>query len=259
MTQRARNRMRPSSDIALADLLARQAAAARPAAARHFEPPKVQAPKGPQTPQIQPPPDLAVNNGPAQLPPGTAAGLTQAVAPAPADTHALGSEAPQRPAPILRAPHASVDSAIQSLAQNPANRRMTVTESDPSRPLPGAPGSNGQAGTQHVEVELKSDPNAPDFRKYLAQVLAIVRANWRRVTPESVHLGTLRGENTIELIINRDGSIPKLVIGDSANIDALDRASVAGVSMSNPLPPLPDDYKGQQVQVTFTFKYNILE
>jgi TonB family protein len=158
---------------------------------------------------------------------------------------------------LIQKPTTSVQSAIQSLSQTPTNRRTIVTDEGNSRPKLGAPAANGQTGTQNVEVELKSDADAPDFRNYLIRILSIIRGNWHRVTPESVHLGTLRGENSIELIINRDGSIPKLVIGDSANVDALDRASVAGVSMSNPLPPLPDDFKGQQVRVTFTFKYNM--
>jgi TonB family protein len=245
LTQRERNRTRPASEVSLADLMARRAAAAAAAGARHFKAPNGSPGKPAQTPQIQPP-DLPVTNGPAQLPLGTTAGLAPPAAPPATET-----------SPPLRKPTTSVQSAIQSLSQDPAARRTVVADDSNSRPRLGAPASNGQAGTQHVDVELKSDADAPDFRNYLIRVLSIVRRNWRLVTPESVRLGTLRGENTIDLIINRDGSIPKLVIGDSATVDALDRASVAGVSMSNPLPPLPDDFKGQQVRLTFTFKYNM--
>jgi TonB family protein len=61
----------------------------------------------------------------------------------------------------------------------------------------------------------------------------------------------------LEFIINRDGSIPKLVTAESSGLDPLDRAAVAGLSMSNPLPPLPADFKGQQVRLAFSFAYNM--
>lgn len=156
---------------------------------------------------------------------------------------------------------ASVDAALQSLSQTPQARRMIVRDNTPSpRLVPGVPGTTSSPNaSQHVEVELQSDSDAPDFRAYLARILAIVRSNWHRVTPESVHLGTLRGQNTVELIIERDGNIPKLVIGQPSNVDALDQASIAAVSMSNRLPPLPDDFKGNQVRLAFTFKYNVHE
>ena len=70
-------------------------------------------------------------------------------------------------------------------------------------------------------------------------------------------MGTLKGRTVIEFIINRDGSIPKLVTADTSGSEPLDRAAVAGLSMSNPLPPLPAGYKGLQVRLAFTFAYNM--
>jgi hypothetical protein len=37
----------------------------------------------------------------------------------------------------------------------------------------------------------------------------------------------------------------------------LDRAAVAGLSMSNPLPPLPAGFKGAFVNLQFSFNYNM--
>ena len=39
--------------------------------------------------------------------------------------------------------------------------------------------------------------------------------------------------------------------------EALDRAAVAGISASNPLPPLPTDYSGEVVRLQLTFLYNM--
>ncbi len=106
-------------------------------------------------------------------------------------------------------------------------------------------------------MELQSDPEGADFKAYLTRILAIVRSNWRRVIPESARMGTLRGRTVMEFIINRDGSIPKLVTAQSSGSEPLDQAAVAGLSMSNPLPALPADYKGFQVRLAFTFTYNL--
>jgi TonB family protein len=106
-------------------------------------------------------------------------------------------------------------------------------------------------------VELQTDPEGADFKPYLRQILSIVRANWRRVIPESARMGTLRGRTVLEFIISRDGSIPKLVTADPSGSEPLDRAAVAGLSMSNPLPPLPADFKGYQIRLALSFAYNM--
>jgi TonB family protein len=55
----------------------------------------------------------------------------------------------------------------------------------------------------------------------------------------------------------RDGAVSKLVIATSSGTQPLDRAAVAGISASNPFPPLPSEYKGADVRLQFSFLYNI--
>jgi TonB family protein len=106
-------------------------------------------------------------------------------------------------------------------------------------------------------LELESDPQGADFKPYLTRILAIVRRNWFSVLPDSARMGILRGRTTVQFIVNRDGSIPKLVIADSSGLQPLDRAAIAGLSMSNPLPPLPADFKGGLIRLQFSFNYNV--
>ncbi|MBV9081378.1 MAG: TonB C-terminal domain-containing protein [Acidobacteriaceae bacterium] len=238
LTQKAPNVSKPTRNIDLASLLASRPQKPSPGPSRRrFEVPQnvtVPQPKA-NTPQIvAEAPNIPVNPSPLPAAP----------------------IAPPAPAP-LQAPKNRVEAAIQSLAQNPNGKQLTITDDNLSEPAPAAPAANGQAEAAHATVELQSDPRGTDFRAYLAQILSIVRRNWRRVTPESVRLGTLRGQTVIDFVIRRDGSIPKLVIAEPSNIQALDRASVAGLSMSNPLPPLPADFKGFEVRLAFTFSYNM--
>jgi len=112
---------------------------------------------------------------------------------------------------------------------------------------PGVPGAN---------VELKSDPMGVDFRPYLMQVLAAVRRNWTAVMPESVKLG-LRGRVSIQFSIGRTGAVIKLVYAEQSGARPLDEAAVAGISASNPFPPLPNEFKGERIVVQLNFAYNM--
>lgn len=267
LTQKAPNRQKPSKQIDLADLLASQASRPTPAtprpSAKRFELPKQVTPKqlAKNAPQILPEaPNVAVNQSTA-LPSGSPTGLPAPAPPPPTRTASpfqdIGTEAPSNPHPKLKPPRSTVQAAIQGLAQDANGRKLVISDDAQSEPMPGSPGSLGQAPAQHAAVELQSDPQGADFRPYLTRILAIVRANWRRVIPESARLGILRGRTVIEFIISKDGSIPKLVTADPSGSEPLDRAAVAGLSMSNPLPPLPSDYKGMQVRLAFSFAYNM--
>jgi TonB family protein len=211
-------------------------------------------------PQILPEaPAVAMNQAPAPLPLGSPNGIAAPPPPAPSASpfEDVGTQAPPTTHPKLAPPKSGVEAAISGLAQNANGRHLIISDDSPSEPSLGAPGSLTSRPGQHASVELQSDPQGADFKPYLRQILSIVRANWRRVIPESARMGTLRGRTVIEFIISRDGSIPKLVTSDSSGLEPLDRAAVAGLSMSNPLPPLPADFKGYQVRLAFSFAYNM--
>lgn len=263
LTQRAPNHQKVTKEVNLQDLLALQASQAERAAAqpsvRHFEMPKPVAPRvATKAPQIlEQAPNIALNAAAPPLP-GSQNGLLSKAPPPPTPANPfqnIGSDAKPDAKPTLAPPKASMPAVVKGLAQDSGGRHLIVTDENQSQPLPGAPGSNNQAGVKS-EVELQSDPEGADFKPYLIRILSIVRANWRRVIPESARMGTLRGRTVVEFIINRDGSIPKIVMADPSGSDPLDRAALAGLSMSNPLPPLPADYKGFQARIAFTFTCN---
>lgn len=270
MTQRERNRTKVAKEVDLADLMPTtqsRARAARPRpSVRHFEVPKqtrrevVKA-----APQILPEaPKVAVNHAPPSPARGAPNGL---VAPPPPPVpeessgpfQNLGSDEPPNPHPTLAPPKINLRASSNGTPQSSDGQHLDISDGSQGQASPAAPGTLGQAAAQHSAVELKSDPDGADFKPYLRQILAIVRANWRRVIPESVRLGQLKGRTVMEFVINRDGSLPKIVIAEYSGSDPLDRAAAAGLAMSNPLPPLPTDFKGSQVRLAFTFSYNMPE
>ncbi len=204
--------------------------------------PKVDTPKpdvpllAQATPQIQPveQPKLALEN----------------VAPPPAQVAPGQSK--------VAIPNASVAEAVRQAVRATPSGGMTVGDLDMS-----GPGGVGEAinlppspGVQGSNLELLSDPKGVDFRPYLMQVLAAVRRNWLTVIPESAKLGR-RGRVSIQFAIAKSGVVNKVVFVQNSGTDALDRATVAGVEMSNPFPPLPSEYKGERVVLQFNFAYNM--
>lgn len=200
-------------------------------------PPALGLPTAPPPPQIQPQETPKLTFEKPGVPMGTAA------------TPGAGRVNVPRPA-------GSVEEALRQATRS-GGRGLVVGDEDgggagvnPSAPSVPIPGKLGSA------VELLSDPMGTDFWPYLVKVLSAVRRNWFAVIPESARLGR-PGRVVIQFAISRDGSVPKLVIATPSGTDALDRAAVAGVSASNPFPPLPSDFKGNQIRLQFVFKYNV--
>jgi TonB family protein len=211
------------------------------------EPPSVDAakaplPPGPASPPAPPPqiqaeekPKLAFETPGRLSPPPNSSGL----------------------APRLQPPGSSVMEAARAAVRG-GRGGVIVGDQD----LAGSAGIGGgllQApapGRTATALEMISDPAGVDFKPYLIRILAAVKRNWLAVIPESARLGRA-GRVAIEFAINRDGHVPKLVIAMPSGTDALDRAAVAGISASNPFPPLPSEFRGDQIRLQFTFSYNL--
>jgi TonB family protein len=158
----------------------------------------------------------------------------------------------------IELPRSSVSDDIRVVAQGGGGRGLVVGDigggsgggiSDAIRQLP-SPARTGSA------LELLSDPKGVDFRPYLIQVLAAVRRNWQAVMPESARLGR-QGRVAIQFAIDKSGRVPKLVIASTSGAEALDRAAVAGISASNPFPPLPAEFTGSEIRLQLVFSYNM--
>jgi len=106
------------------------------------------------------------------------------------------------------------------------------------------------------KFELKSDPMGVDFQAYLQRVLAAVKLKWAAVFPGAAHLGQ-RGMVTLEFSIAKDGTVQKVIFNRQSGARALENASVAAISASNPLPPLPKEFKGDKIVLQMSFMYNM--
>lgn len=261
LTQREPNRTKVAKEIRLENLLP------SPPKARFHAPPRSTPPPSravaPALPKLNEPPKIEAF---AKAQPLPQAGVPAAPPPPQIQEEEKPKLAFQKPGasgvsqqpstgPLskLTPPRNSVDEAIRSVARS-GGAGMTVGDilDEPSpaelhqRPAPGLPRS---------QIELLSDPQGVDFKPYLIRVLSAVKRNWFAVIPESAHLGR-HGRVQLIFAIDRGGKVPKLVISLPSGAGELDRAAVAGVSASIPFPPLPPEFRGDQIRLQLSFQYN---
>jgi TonB family protein len=215
------------------------------------EPPKIEAPKTQADSQTAD--QLAKLNPPPPPPPAQQPKLVfENVAPPPP---APGSG---KPLGGVALPKMSIEAAVHDLATNGSVAgRQSVGDvgadlGDAGMGLNLPP----SAGRPHSNLELRSDPMGVDFRPYMIQVLAAVRRNWFAVYPEAAR-GGLRGEVVLEFAIAKQGLVAKVIYSSQSGAKPLDEAAVAAISASNPLPPLPKEFKGDRIVLRMTFMYNM--
>jgi TonB family protein len=152
-------------------------------------------------------------------------------------------------------PSTSVSDAMRNLAHGGGGGGMVVGDADVDGGVGAAITQPGAPRKQGSNIELLSDPLGVDFRPYLLQILQTVRRNWFSVMPDSAKMGR-RAKVLIQFAIARDGIVTKVVVAGNSGVESLDRAAVASISMSNPFPPLPTEFRGNVVKLQFTFAYN---
>jgi TonB family protein len=230
---------------------------------RRFRPPSL-APGPPAPVQNGVPtleaPQIEVNSG-APLPTMTGVGAISAGAPPPPDNPKLaldnktgGTSPKQNPNP------ANVTAKLDLPKPTPTVPRASggggTTVGDLGETAPNITGAPVQAPCEQCSsLQLLSDPQNVDFKPYLQLVLALVKNHWVAIARESAR--GRRGLVLLQFSIDRQGSVPKVVIASPSGVAALDLAAVAGLSQSSPLPPLPAEYKGDQVRLQMAFYYNL--
>jgi TonB family protein len=277
LTQKAPNKSKVTNEFNAAEVRPRQRVVVPPspppvehaAQPKPFNPPPMPAPKGGSAAAPAAPPDIPKANTPVQAAPNL--DLSKLTAPAPVPPQIQTEEKPkvafenataQTPISaghgLVPIPGNGISEAIHQAARGNLPGGQVVGDSGAISGLggggirvPSAPGLQGSA------IELKSDPMGVDFRPYLSQILAAVRRNWMNVMPESVLRLGRRGKTAILFRISRTGGVTKLVIAVPSGSEPLDRAAVAGISASVPFPPLPADFKGEDIVLQFNFAYNM--
>jgi TonB family protein len=194
-----------------------------------------------------------------QQPPAPPAEQTQNVANAapPQPQPSTQTPAVQSPAPATSAsnpfkigsPGSVVQQAIQSSAGSHGSNRVRFGGDYGVR--------HERSSDPHGDLEILSDTMGVDFGPYLQRVVYQVREHWYNLIPESAKAPLMKkGKLTIEFAILKDGRVAGLKVVAGSGDDALDRPAYGSITGSNPFPPLPNEFKGQYLQLRFKFYYN---
>jgi TonB family protein len=184
--------------------------------------------------------------------------------------------APQEPTPVqpnlLPQPKA-VSPVVASKPDEPTEpaprRRKTrssaVGGGSPSSLLGGTvtASSSGSAGNGGVgdNGDFNPDRNGPgqgvdaeqdvDFGPYMASLKRRVRRNW--IAPES---GNSR-RTVLNFMVSRGGGVSRLRVVRSSGSSSSDQAAMDAVRRASPFGSLPSAYKGDGIEINFTFDVNV--
>lgn len=273
LTQKEPNTGAVAKEVNVEGLMAQRGApATMPSRPREFRAPasSAPAPPRPNEPQLVPeppkiqaeahvPPNLLPQFGSSQVPPPkTQSENPQLPMQTPGQNGIGVARAPGRMTKVPPPPQATVQNAINSAihGQGQGGNIEVGDEDQPPSIADQLHEPTAQPRRIQSSLQLLSDPQGVDFKPYMIRILATVRRNWMAIIPESARMGR-RGRVLLQFIVDRDGSVPKLVIAMPSGAEALDRAAVAGISASVPFPPLPPEFKGHDIRLQFAFTYNM--
>ena len=92
-----------------------------------------------------------------------------------------------------------------------------------------------------------------DFKPYMRDLQSRIKMNWS--PPISGR------DKTVEILfkISKDGRLLSYEIQKSSGITEVDRAAVQAIQLTAPFRPLPEGFKGDSIDILFTFDYHKIQ
>jgi len=91
----------------------------------------------------------------------------------------------------------------------------------------------------------------PDFGPYMRELQAKIKRNWD--PPKSEQSKRV----VLVFTIAKDGRLLKTRVYKSSGIPSADKAAISAVEYSAPFKPLPREFRGSDIDINFTFDYNV--
>ena len=108
----------------------------------------------------------------------------------------------------------------------------------------GNPGGGG--GTPGIDALRE-----PDFGPYMRELQRRIKMNW---DPPK---GNESKRVVLLFKIAKDGRLLSCRVSKSSGLPSADQAALKAVELTAPFRPLPADFKGQNIDIQFTFDYNV--
>ena len=98
---------------------------------------------------------------------------------------------------------------------------------------------------------------AARYAWYVEAVRRNISQNWMQNTIDPPVRAARRAKTTVTFTINRDGSIKNIRIVESSGNRSMDDSTQRALLSVDHFPPLPSDYSGRYVDVTFDFDLSL--
>ena len=124
--------------------------------------------------------------------------------------------------------------------------------SSSTRPSSGSSGNVGNPGPGNPSGVPGIDAiREPDFGPYMRELQRRIKMNW------SPPKGNESKRVVLLFSISRDGRLLNVKVYKSSGIPTCDNAAIQAVQLTAPFKPLPPEYRGDSVDIQFTFDYNV--
>ena len=110
----------------------------------------------------------------------------------------------------------------------------------------GNPGPGNPKGAPGIDAIRE-----PDFGPYMQELQRQIKRNWE--PPK----GNESKRVVLLFAISRDGRLLSIKVLKSSGLASADNAAKSAVQLTAPFRPLPPDYRGNSVDIQFTFDYNV--
>lgn len=141
------------------------------------------------------------------------------------------------PAPVL----APTGSSGSKLGKSASGTGGSAGGSGMGNPGPGNP--NGRPGIDAIRE--------PDFGPYMRDLQRRIKMNWN--PPK----GNESKRVVLLFKIAKDGRLLSCSVFKSSGLPSADKAAIDAVKLTAPFKPLPAEFKGQSIDIQFTFDYNV--
>lgn len=111
----------------------------------------------------------------------------------------------------------------------------------------GNPGPGNPNGDDGIDAMKEAD-----FGPYMTELKRRIKRNWE--PPR----GNESKRVVVMFVVGKDGRLISQRIMRSSGNKETDRAAMSAVELTAPFKPLPPEYRGKDVDIQFTFDYNVL-
>jgi periplasmic protein TonB len=180
-------------------------------------------------------------------------------------TKSLHKEEPLPPPPDIKTPAMEIPK-FEKEKPLPPSRKSKITPKqtpDEDNAVPGHQGSapipSGYSDTPgpingNIQAQgIGGGAFAGRYPWYVQSVIRAVNQNWMQNTIDPAVRAARTAKTTVTFTINRDGSIKNIRMQQSSGNRSMDDSAQRALLGIDRLPPLPADYSGSSVDVTFYF------